>query len=96
VDVVDGRMVEDGCRFLQISDLAPPFDDAGFAVVVADDVIEHGGPGPTQQARLHDTRRVLRPDGPVYPAAADGWTLVEPPSTCTHGTGCPGASSTAA
>jgi SAM-dependent methyltransferase len=78
VDVVDERVVTDGYRFQQVEDARLPFGDGCFDVAVSNHVIEHVGPRPAQRVHLQEIRRVLRPDGLLYLAAPNRWTLVEP------------------
>lgn len=78
VDVVDERVVTDGYRFIQVSDASLPFPDESFDIVVSNHVIEHVGPRADQRTHLNEIRRVLRPNGVLYLAAPNRWTLIEP------------------
>jgi len=55
-----------------------PFADGTFDVVLFNHVIEHVGPRPAQLAYLREIKRVLAPDGALYVAVPNKWTLLEP------------------
>lgn len=78
VDVEDARLVTEGFRFTCVEDVALPFDDDRFDVVLSNHVIEHVGDARQQARHLDELRRVLRPDGIGYLAVPCSWMLVEP------------------
>lgn len=55
-----------------------PFDEASFDLVLYNHVIEHVGTRAEQREALADIRRVLRPDGLLYLAVPNRYTLIEP------------------
>lgn len=78
VDVCDSRQVREGFRYWQVRDVALPFDDGCFDVVISNHVIEHVGEAPAQCRHLSEIRRVLKPEGLAYLALPSRWMLVEP------------------
>lgn len=78
IDVEDVRLVTEGFRFTRVDDVALPFADASFDVVVSNHVIEHVGDARQQAWHLAELARVLRPDGIGYLAVPSRWMLVEP------------------
>jgi len=78
VDVVDQRIAFEGYEFQLIAGTTLPFGDASFDIVVSNHVIEHVGPAPEQLNHLHEIKRVLRPDGLLYLAVPNRWTVIEP------------------
>lgn len=55
-----------------------PFDASSFDIVVFNHVIEHVGERDDQRRILSEIARILRPDGLLYLAVPNRWTLVEP------------------
>lgn len=78
LDVEDVRLVTEGYRFTQVDDVALPFPDASFDVVLSNHVIEHVGDSGQQARHLAELARVLRADGIGYLAVPCRWMLVEP------------------
>lgn len=78
VDVVDGRIEQEGYTFQLVTDTRLPYDDASFDVVISNHVIEHVGDAHAQLMHLMELRRVLRPDGVIYLAVPNRYRLVEP------------------
>lgn len=78
VDALDSRVIKEGYEFRQVVGVQLPYADRSFDIVVFNHVIEHvGGPG-EQIAYLREIYRVLRPQGTVYFAAPNRWSLIEP------------------
>ncbi len=75
-DIVD-RKIDGPVRFVLVADGRVPEPDASFDVVVSNHVLEHVGPRGDQLAYLHECKRLLRPEGVVYLAMPNRWTLVE-------------------
>src|SRR5579885_2212514 len=78
VDVVDNRLERDGFRFALVTDVALPFADGAFDIVITNHVIEHVGDRDAQLRHLREVKRVLRSDGVGYLAVPNRWQLVEP------------------
>lgn len=78
VDVSDTRQIHDGYRFTQVDDVALPFADECFDVVISNHVIEHVGDAITQVRHLTELRRVIKPNGIGYLAVPNRWQWVEP------------------
>jgi SAM-dependent methyltransferase len=55
-----------------------PFANHSFDVVVYNHVIEHVGQRSEQARSIHEIRRVLRPEGFLYLAVPNRWTIIEP------------------
>jgi len=78
VDVIDQRQQTDGYSFQLVTGTRLPFDDQSFDLVVSNHVIEHVGDRAAQLRHLLEIRRVLHPDGCLYLAVPNRWTLIEP------------------
>jgi SAM-dependent methyltransferase len=78
VDVHDNRQVFTGYRYQTVRDVALPFADSTFDVVLTNHVIEHVGDAGAQHRHLAEIRRVLKPKGVGYLAVPNRWMLVEP------------------
>lgn len=78
VDVTDQRQVTDGYTFIQVSDVALPFEENTFDVVLSNHVIEHVGDRRRQLHHLGEIHRVLKQRGIGYLALPNRWMLVEP------------------
>lgn len=78
VDVHDNRQVFDGYRYQTVSDVALPFADRTFDVVLTNHVIEHVGDARAQHRHLAEICRVLKPEGVGYLAVPNRWMLMEP------------------
>lgn len=78
VDVEDSRQIREGYRFTKVDDVALPFADCTFDVVITNHVIEHVGDAQAQQLHLKEVNRVLKNDGIGYLAVPNRWQLVEP------------------
>ncbi len=55
-----------------------PFGHERFDFVIYNHVIEHVGERPDQLRHLREIHRVLKPEGLLYLAVPNRWTLVEP------------------
>lgn len=77
-DVHDQRLTREGFAFYQVDDVALPFADSKFDLVIYNHVIEHVGNRRDQAAHLCEIRRVLKPSGIAYIAAPNRWAVVEP------------------
>jgi len=78
VDVTDTRKVHQGYQFQRVDDTTLPFDHATFDICISNHVLEHVGDGRDQLQHLREIRRVLRPNGWLYLAVPNRWTLMEP------------------
>lgn len=78
VDANDERAVREGYEFRRVSGPDLPFADESFDVVLSNHVIEHVGGEAEQLRHLAELRRVLRPQGTLYLAVPNRWSLVEP------------------
>jgi ubiquinone/menaquinone biosynthesis C-methylase UbiE len=65
-------------EFLLVKDTTLPFTNASFDLVISNHVIEHVGDGDAQHRHLCEIARVLKPDGILYLACPNKWSLVEP------------------
>lgn len=59
-------------------DSSLPFESGSFDIVVYNHVIEHVGERDEQESHLREIRRILRPEGLLYIAVPNRWTLMEP------------------
>jgi SAM-dependent methyltransferase len=78
VDLIDQRKTTTGFVFTLVSDTTLPFDDDSFDICISNHVLEHVGDSPAQGHHLREIKRILRPDGWLYLAVPNRWTLVEP------------------
>lgn len=78
VDVADQREVREGFVFRLVEGAALPFESDSFDLVVSNHVIEHVGDLDAQRLHLAEVARVLKPDGRVYFAVPNKWSLIEP------------------
>jgi SAM-dependent methyltransferase len=67
-----------GFEFLEVQDVTLPFADESFDLVISNHVIEHVGNSDDQHRHLCEIARVLKPDGILYLACPNKWSLVEP------------------
>ncbi|MCP5414852.1 MAG: methyltransferase domain-containing protein [Chromatiaceae bacterium] len=78
VDVVDQRQIRTGFNFQLVANTSLPFDDDEFDICISNHVIEHVGDRWDQEQHLNELRRILKPEGWLYLAVPNRWTLVEP------------------
>lgn len=78
VDVMDQRQVQNGFRFVQVTDTRLPFEDASFDVVISNHVMEHVGNHHAQLTHLTEINRVLKENGMCYIAVPNRWSIIEP------------------
>jgi len=78
VDVADQREIREGFVFRLVQGVALPFESASFDLVVSNHVVEHLGGLDAQRLHFAEIARVLKPDGVVYFAVPNKWSLTEP------------------
>lgn len=78
VDMEDQRESGVGIIFEQVHDVALPYPDGTFDIVLTNHVIEHVGNREQQRAHLREIGRVLKDDGLVYLAQPNCWAITEP------------------
>lgn len=76
VDRIDQLRVP-GIAFRQVEGTRIPFEDQHFDIVITNHVIEHVGGRAAQLDHLREIRRVLRPNGLVYLAVPNRWSVME-------------------
>ena len=76
-DICD-RMIDKSFPYLEVVDNQVPLPDHSQDIVISNHVVEHVGDESAQRDYLSECRRVLRPNGILYLAIPNRWTIFEP------------------
>lgn len=78
VDVLDQRVVKDGYDFALVEGTKLPHESDKFDICISNHVLEHVGDFRAQAEHLEEICRVLKPNGWLYLAIPNKWSLMEP------------------